>query len=173
MLTALSGTGYVVGTTSRGEVAITSDDQPPAPTLPTLSIANASVAEGHAGIRTLVFTLTLSARQNVPVSVRWTTADGTATAGRDYKSESGRVIFSPGQTSRTIAVRVIGDRAFEADETFKVRLVEPKQATLAAAFATGTITNDDPQSASGGVRRSGAKSSSRELRSWHSRSGAG
>jgi len=173
VLTALPGTSYVVGTASRGAVVITSDDQPPAPTLPTLSIANATVAEGHAGTRALVFTITLSAVQKVPVSVRWTTANGTATAGRDYKAESGQVVFAPGQTSRTIAVRVIGDRVFEPDETFTVRLMDPKKAMLAAAFATGTITNDDPQSPSAGTRRATAKPSIRELRSWPSRSRVG
>jgi acetyl esterase/lipase len=143
VLTVLAGTGYVVGTTSRGEVAITSDDRPPAPTLPTLSITNATVTEGHTGTREIVFTVTLSARQSTPVQVRWSTADGTARAGSDYTARSGKLVFAAGQTSRTIGVLVTGDRAVEADETFTVRLAATPGATLATGSATGTIVNDD------------------------------
>ena len=114
-----------------------------APPLPTLSIAGASTAEGNSGLRDLAFTITLSAAQTVPVSVNWSTANGTATAGGDYTARSGEVAFAPGQTSRTVVVPVIGDTAVEADETFRVQLSQPRGATLAAAFATGTITNDD------------------------------
>jgi len=140
IVTLLPGTGYVAGTVTRGEVAITSDDRPP---LPTLSISGASTAEGNSGLRDLAFTITLSAAQALPVSVNWSTANGTAIGGADYSPRSGKVVFTPGQTSRTVVVPVIGDTAVEADETFRVQLSQPRGATLAAAFATGTITNDD------------------------------
>ena len=140
ILTLLPGAGYAAGTVARGEVQITSDDRPP---LPTLSIANASVAEGNSGSRDLAFTITLSAAQTLPVSVSWSTANGTAIAGSDFSPRSGQVVFAPGQTSRTVLVPVTGDTAVEADETFRVQLAQPQNATLAAAFATGTITNDD------------------------------
>ena len=113
------------------------------PPLPTLSIADAAVAEGNSGSRDLAFTITLSAAQAVPVSVSWSTANGTATAGSDYTARSGQVVFAAGQTSRTVTVPVTGDTAVETDATFTVRLATPQGAVLAAAFATGTITNDD------------------------------
>ena len=140
ILTLLPGAGYAAGTIARGEVQITSDDLPP---LPTLSIASASTAEGNSGVRDLTFTITLSAAQTTPVSVSWSTANGTALAGADYSPRSGQVVFAAGQTSRTVTVPVIGDTAVEPDETFRVQLSQPQNATLAAAFATGTITNDD------------------------------
>jgi acetyl esterase/lipase len=115
----------------------------PPPPPPTLSIASASTSEGNSGLRDLAFTITLSAAQMLPVSVNWSTANGTAIGGSDYSPRSGQVVFAPGQTSRTVVVPVIGDTAVEADETFKVQLARPQNATLAAAFATGTITNDD------------------------------
>jgi len=75
----------------------------------------------------------------------WGTANGTATAGRDYVAAAGSVTFSPGQTRRTITVIVIGDRIAEADETFRVGLASPLNATLSATASrgTGTIRNDD------------------------------
>ena len=103
----------------------------------------ASIAEGHSGLRDLSFTVSLSATQTVPVSVFWTTANGTAIACSDYAPRSGQLEFAPGQMSRTIVVPIIGDTAVEADETFTVRLARPQNATLATGVATGTITNDD------------------------------
>jgi hypothetical protein len=81
----------------------------------------------------------------MPVTIRWGVANGTATAGRDYLAAGGSVTFAPGQTRRTISVSVIGDRMRESDETFRVGLASPRNATLspAASRATGTIRNDD------------------------------
>jgi hypothetical protein len=118
---------------------------PPAPALPVVSIASASVTEGAFGRKTMAFTLTLSAAATAPVSVRWSTANGTARSGSDYLGASGTVVFAAGQTKRTIGVSVIGDRLAEADETFLVKLSTPLRATLSAtaASAVGTILNDD------------------------------
>ena len=72
-------------------------------------------------------------------------AIGTATAGRDYVATAGSLTFAPGQTRRTITVLVIGDRISEADETFRIGLASPLNATLSATAnrGTGTIRNDD------------------------------
>ena len=116
-----------------------------APPLPVVSIASATIAEGNVGRQLMTFTLTLSAPSAAAVTVRWGTVNGTATAGRDYVAGGGRVTFAPGQTRRTVSVVVISDRIAEADETFRVNLAPPLNATLSAtaAQATGTIRNDD------------------------------
>jgi hypothetical protein len=118
---------------------------PPVISAPVMSISAAAIAEGNTGRRPLVFTVALSAPSTLPVTVRWGVANGTATAGRDYLATGGSVTFSPGQTRRTITVIVIGDRLREADETFRVGLAPPLNATLSnsASRATGTIRNDD------------------------------
>jgi hypothetical protein len=56
---------------------------------------------------------------------------------------SGRLLFGAGETSRTIAVDVLGDRLQEQDETFAVDLLNPLGATIGHGSATGTIRNDD------------------------------
>ncbi|MFM9195445.1 MAG: Calx-beta domain-containing protein, partial [Planctomycetia bacterium] len=116
-------------------------------------IAGATIVEGHVGRRLMTFVLTLSAPSAAPVTIRWNTVNGTATAGRDYVAGGGTVTFAPGQTRRTIAVAVSGDRIAEADETFRVNLSSPLNATLSATagVATGTIRNDD-----GPIRRAAA-----------------
>ena len=118
---------------------------PPPPALPVAGIASAAIAEGRTGRKQLWFTITLSAAATQPVSVRWGTANGTAVAGRDYVAAGGVVTFDPGQTRRTVAAWVIGDRAVEADEWFRVNLSTPVNATISstAGFATGLIVNDD------------------------------
>jgi hypothetical protein len=78
------------------------------------------------------------------VSVRYATADGTAAAPGDYRATAGTLVFAPGETRKTIDVRVRGDLRPEADETFVVRLSHPTGATVAEGRATGTILDDDP-----------------------------
>lgn len=118
---------------------------PPDLAMPTIAIADASVAEGNAGSTSLTFTVTLSAASADTVAVDYATADGTATVGDgDYDAATGTLTFTPGTTTRTIDVPIHGDVTNEFDETFTVTLSNPSHATLAQASAIGTIKNDDP-----------------------------
>lgn len=109
----------------------------------TLVISNASILEGDAGLRDLVFTVLLTAPSTQPVRVSYQTAPGTALAGSDFLPATGTLIFNPGQTSRTISVSIVGDTVGELDETFLVNLLAPENAQIAVSQATGTILNDD------------------------------
>ena len=118
---------------------------PPAPPLPApvASIADAQLVEGDQGSAEMAFTVSLSAAAAAPVSLAWTTADGTARAGQDYVAAAGTVGFAAGETSKTIRVAVQGDRLQEASESLSVALSAPVGATLGRAQATGTILDDD------------------------------
>ena len=118
---------------------------PGAAPMPTLSIGDATVTEGEAGAADLQFTVTLSQVVPQPVTVNFTSADGTATAGSDYVIAYGTLIFPPGTISQTLIARVLGDRVLEADETFTVNLSGASQATIADGQGVGTIQDDDPQ----------------------------
>jgi hypothetical protein len=111
--------------------------------LPSLSIADASVAEGNSATRDLAFAVTLSAAATGPVTVAYATADGSATAASDYAAANGTLTFAAGETTKVIHVAVTGDTAPEPDETLKVTLSSPSGATIDRATATGTILNDD------------------------------
>ncbi|WP_116450011.1 putative Ig domain-containing protein [Blastococcus litoris] len=116
----------------------------PEPTAsPELSIGDASVTEGDRLARLETFRITLSAPATGRVTVRWVTANGTATALSDYVPVGGTVTFAPGQTTRTVAVPVLGDRRREATETYSVRLARPSGALIGDGTAVGTIVNDD------------------------------
>lgn len=110
---------------------------------PSLSIADASIAEGNSGTSNMAFKVTLSSAATSKVTVRYATASGTASSSSDYTSTSGTLTFAPGVTSQTITVKVAGNTTVEPDETFTVKLSRASGATLARATATGTILNDD------------------------------
>ncbi len=59
---------------------------------------------------------------NSAVSVSLNTADGTATVGKDYKAASTIVKFAPGETTRTVQVRIKDDSIAEPDETVMLAL---------------------------------------------------
>lgn len=111
--------------------------------MPALSLAASSVTEGHQGVATMAFPLSLSTASPLQVTVQYTLSNGTATAPQDYTAATGTLTFAPGTTLQTLLVSVIGDRLDEADETFTVTLSNPVNATLANASAVGTILDDD------------------------------
>jgi hypothetical protein len=112
---------------------------------PAIAIGDATVTEGHDGTREATFTVTLSAPSTQTVTVGYATANGTASAGSDYESTSGTLTFAPGETSKTVTVPVVGDRAPEPNETFSVRLSSPSSGALADDFGLGTIADDEPR----------------------------
>src|SRR5207249_4854876 len=89
------------------------------------------------------FNVRLSATSSDVVSVNFTTADGSATAGSDYAATNGLLTFAAGVTNQTITVRVNGDVLSESNETFFVNLSGSTNATIADGQGVGTITNDE------------------------------
>lgn len=88
---------------------------------------------------TVMFTLTLNAAVTQPVTVKYTTADGTAIAGTDYAAQSGTVTFAPGQTQATILVTVFADPNAKRNLYFNIDLSDPQNAIL-AGNGVGTAT---------------------------------
>jgi len=109
----------------------------------TLSIADAGVIEGDTGTTPANFSVTLDHASTQALSVQWATADGTAAAPGDYAGSSGTLTFNANETSKTIAVNVVGDTLVEGNETFKVNLSSASAGTIGRAQATGTISDDD------------------------------
>jgi chitinase len=121
--------------------------------LPSLSIGDLTVTEGNSGTRAATFTATLSAASTRSVTVAYATADGTASAGSDYRATSGTLTIPPGRTTGTITVPVTGDRLRESNETFSVNLSGATNAVIADGQALGTIVDDEPRIRIGDVTR--------------------
>ncbi|HWT00008.1 MAG TPA: SBBP repeat-containing protein [Pyrinomonadaceae bacterium] len=125
--------------TATGTCTINDNDPPPS-----IAIGNKTVTEPDAGTVNAVFTVTLSAASNQTVTVKYATANGTATAPGDYTALALTTLtFTPGQTSKSVTVQVRGDVIKEANETFFVNLSAATNATISDAQGLGTITNDD------------------------------
>ena len=97
---------------------------PPARPLPALEIADSSATEAAGSVS---FIVTLSRPSAERVTVRYATADGTATAGDDYSAVTGGALtFAAGDTAATITVTIVADGRDEPEaETFTVTLSEP------------------------------------------------
>jgi uncharacterized delta-60 repeat protein len=59
------------------------------------------------------------------VSALLTTSDGSAKAGTDYLPVSTRVVFGPGQTSKTVTIPILGDGLVDGNETVNLTLSSP------------------------------------------------
>lgn len=138
-LTLSNATGSSpLGNPSAALITIFDDDQQPQ-----MIIDDAEVTEGNSGTASVDFIVSLNHPSALPVSVQYTTADGSATAGSDYQSSSGTVTFAPLQRKQTISVPVNGDVVPEITEMFVVNLSAPTNATIFDSQALGTIHDDD------------------------------
>jgi hypothetical protein len=70
-------------------------------------------------------------------------ANGSAKSVEDYDARSGAIVFNAGETSKTIAVTVKGDRKVEGNEVFYLNLSGAAGAFLADSQGAGVIRNDD------------------------------
>jgi len=92
-------------------------------------------------------TVKLSQTDPLPVTVNYTTTDGTAQAGADYVAASGTLTFAPGVSTQQIPITIIGDTIGEFTEQFFVDLSGPVTGILGQSRATVTIGNDDNSTA--------------------------
>jgi hypothetical protein len=108
-----------------------------------LGIDNIELPEGNAGTTPFVFTVSLSAPSAAPVTVHFSTQDGSALAGSDYIATSGDLTFAPGEVTKQITVQVNGDTTEEEVEEFFVDLTSASGAGIGDSEGLGRIFNDD------------------------------
>ena len=113
--------------------------------IPTIHVSSPTVTEGNTGTSNCVFVVTLSAPDASTITVDYSTADNTASAGTDYSSASGTLSFPPGTTELPVSVQVNGDIVSEKNESFFLILSNPVNAALAGSLALGSIIEDDAQ----------------------------
>lgn len=116
--------------------------------LPSISIGSVVAAEGDAGSRNMVFTLTQSAPVPYATSVRVDTGDETAIAGRDYQAVHQVVTFAPGATTATVGVPIYGNTAFQPGRAFEVNLSNASGASIELNYLDPTGTRQSTAQAS-------------------------
>ena len=131
---------------SLGEATITNDDGSD----PVISVSDAIVDEGDAGIRNLVFTVTLDKATDSTVRFKYSTASGSSesVAGTDYTEiASTDASIAPAKTSLQIPVSVFGDTEIEPNDSVQLNItfagVTNPNATMGDARGIGVINNDD------------------------------
>ncbi|MCK4507609.1 MAG: hypothetical protein KAU27_03650, partial [Desulfuromonadales bacterium] len=69
--------------------------------------------------------------------------ESTATSGTDYNFTSDPVVFSPGETRKTVSVNIVNDTLEEANESIVIKLSNPQEAVLGVDAFTYTILDND------------------------------
>ena len=129
-----------LGGVTSGSDSVTVNWQAPQGSQPELTVSSGQDAE-DAGSGTFTVTLNTSSLQTVTVD--YATNGGTATAGADYTPVSGTLTFSPGDTTKTVAVTIADDDVDESDETFNLTLADAVNASISTPTGTFTIQDDD------------------------------
>jgi hypothetical protein len=74
------------------------------------------------------------------VSVRFATANGTATAGSDYTTVNQVVSFAAGESSKTVTVPIANDASLEGNETVKLVLSSPSAGAVLVGPSAAILT---------------------------------
>jgi hypothetical protein len=112
---------------------------PPAPA-PSLVATDAGADQATTGNAVVGFPVTLSSVADVPVTVSYNTANGSALAGTHYVPVSGTLEFSPGQTRKIVEVPILpGSLVQGSNLSFWLTLGPPSGALAGRTTATGTI----------------------------------
>lgn len=110
---------------------------------PTMNVADAIGTQGTA-IATISFPVSLSGPSSTSVSVGYSTADGTAVAGHDYKPTSGLIKFNPGNTIGQLNLAIIlTNYSSRPENYFFINLGPATNAILARTQAVATIVQRD------------------------------
>jgi large repetitive protein len=146
-----------LGTPTSGTGTINDNDA-----MPTLSIGDGDAHEGNSGALGACGTpppagqlptgcvfvkISLSAASGRTVTVQWSTANGTAVAPIDFAAVPPTTLtFAPGGAlSQTVGVPIVGDIAFESNETFNVNLSAATNATITDGQGVGRILDEDSE----------------------------
>ncbi len=102
---------------------------------PNVSVADSTSAAGTS----MVFTVQLSAPHDSPVSIQYSTRNGTAIAGSDYLVSSGTVLIQAGQLSAEISVVTLPAATDGAYFFIELSSVLSDNAVIVNNLASGTI----------------------------------
>ena len=84
--------------------------------LPELHIADATAIQGEKGQTPVEILVCLSAAAAEPVTMEYSTENGSAMAGVDYVAANGSIRFEAGEIAKWITVLIMGEVAADPDE---------------------------------------------------------
>jgi hypothetical protein len=93
----------------------------------------------------IVVAVTRGLEEDLPATVDYATADGTAKAGQDYTAISGTLSFAAGERVKLLSIPMLKDGLKETEETFQVNLSNAVGNALGAQKSVRvTIRDNDP-----------------------------
>ena len=109
-----------------------------------LGAANVTVNEGDGFVD---ITVNRTGNTTNPVTVNYSTSDGTATQKGDYTLALGTLEFAAGEASRIVRIFITDDAHVEGNETFNFTLSDPSTGNFTGAPSTAVITITDNDTA--------------------------
>ena len=92
-----------------------------------------------------IFTISLNGSVLDPLTVDFTTQDGTAIANQDYGPVNGTLTFLPGERVKTVEVSLIDDGLFEPTENFTINLSNLSNGHFDKSLGVATIIDNDEE----------------------------
>ena len=121
----------------------TKDNKPEPEIRSLLSVTDVKMERAEKNIVIFHFIVNVENLSSQPITVNYSTVDGTAKAGVDYNTKSGTLTIAANQSGGEIDVEVKGDSTRMEDKIFYVQLSNPANAKLfGAAKGTGTIISN-------------------------------
>lgn len=115
--------------------------------LPVISVSDQTIQEGDAD-NTIEVTVNLTGENTTNAIIQVAAVGGTAISGSDYTLlTTDRLIFKPGEVSKTIFIKIVGDEVKEPRETFEVKLYNPQNVEVGKDVAYIIIEDDDDNTA--------------------------
>ena len=128
-------------------LSCTNDTPTDSVSLPVVSTEGITVAEEDENT-TIDLTLSLDKPFSSDVIINYSTSNGTAESGADYKSISGQSLtFEKGDLSKTVTLTIVGDLFKEATESFYFEITSAINASIATPKVEITITDTDTEEA--------------------------
>ncbi len=121
-----------------GTATIVDNDAPSGTPVVTINdfVVDEAAGEAH-------FVITLDRPSTSVVSMNYATQNGTALAGSDFVAASGSLVFSPGDTAKTVRVPLLNDTVPESGEAFNLVLSGIANATTLDPIGNATIAEND------------------------------
>ena len=107
------------------------------------SVTNISLTADPTGMANAVFIVKLSGTNYTTTSVNYSTRDGSAASGRDYRAKAGILVFPAGVTTGSVSILVYAFADSVPVKTFYLDLANPVNAVLAVPGATASILRPD------------------------------
>jgi streptogramin lyase len=84
-----------------------------------------------------------------PVTVKFSTSNGTAIAGKDYTDSSQTVSFTDGQTSQTVSIPILDNGSASGNKTVNLSLSNPTDDATLGGIASAVLTIQDNDNGGG------------------------